>query len=49
MKIPVELLDKAEKEYPKPPEEVRAIRAAIARGSVIDLDGPLARRATADR
>lgn len=40
MKIPVELLDKAEKEYPKPPEEVRAIRAAIARASVIDLDGP---------
>jgi endonuclease G len=39
MKIPVELLDKAEREYPKPPDEVRAIREIIATRSVIDLDG----------
>jgi endonuclease G, mitochondrial len=39
MKIPVELLDKAEKEYPKPPEAVREIREVIARESVIELDG----------
>jgi endonuclease G, mitochondrial len=39
MKIPVELLDKAEQEYPKPPEAVREIREVIARESVIELDG----------
>jgi endonuclease G len=39
MKLPVNLLSKAEAEYTKTPEEIREIRAHIARESATTLDG----------
>jgi len=40
VKMPVSLLDKAEAEYRKTPEEIKAIRRENASKSAIELDGP---------
>jgi hypothetical protein len=39
MKLPVELLSKAESEYRKSPEEIRVIRERNARESAVTLVG----------
>lgn len=40
MRIPVELLARAEKEYQASPEKIQAIRERIASKSALELDGP---------
>jgi len=41
VKMPVSLLDKAEAEYRKTPEEIKAIRRDNATKSAVELDGPV--------
>ncbi len=40
MKLPVDLIDRAEKEFDRKPEQIKEIRDRIAKESALTLDGP---------